>query len=527
MNVALYNNFIIISCIYYYDCMNKTQADSSCVLLLLISQQEMCLLTWFEGQRCGGHGLKKKNSLKTPFVLVLLRHSELIMLLRSCCTVWILLAGLAAAAVFVEKQEASRVLRRWRRANSGFLEELKQGNLERECIEEICDYEEAREVFEDDDKTRQFWLTYERRDPCLCNPCLNNGTCVYEGTSYQCYCPEGFEGRYCQTVMGDLLKCLFLNGHCQHFCDGSGERRKCSCADGYKLGDDGRECVAQVEYPCGQLPPQETSLNQSVVGQTRLVGGNHCPKGDCPWQVLVQLNGKSHCGGALIRPDWVITAAHCIHGNSDQNLTVVAGEHNLDVEEGTEQKIPVSMAIAHEGYVPATGDSDIALLQLSRPVTLNRHAVPVCLPTRDFTAMELLQVRYHTVSGWGKRTTGGNADTTGTLSITPISPILRKLSVPILENSQCSQRAQFNLTNNMLCAGYMEGRQESCRGDDGSPLVTLYGSTHFLTGVVGWGRGCSHPGYYGVYANMANFVDWVEGTIKSPPLMQTANNKPA
>ena len=55
--------------------------------------------------------------------------------------------------VFLEKREANTLLPRSRRANSGFLEELKQGNLERECVEEICDFEEAREVFEDDHKT--------------------------------------------------------------------------------------------------------------------------------------------------------------------------------------------------------------------------------------------------------------------------------------------------------------------------------------------------------------------------------------
>lgn len=67
-------------------------------------------------------------------------------------------------AVFVGKDNASAVLRRWRRANSGFLEEMKQGNLERECIEEICDYEEAREVFEDDDRTVSFQIfkAYQR-----------------------------------------------------------------------------------------------------------------------------------------------------------------------------------------------------------------------------------------------------------------------------------------------------------------------------------------------------------------------------
>ncbi|XP_070712025.1 coagulation factor VIIi [Pempheris klunzingeri] len=448
------------------------------------------------------------------------------MLPRSCCTVWILLSAGAAAAVFVEKPEASGVLQRRRRANSGFLEEMQQGNLERECIEEICNYEEAREVFEDTDTTRRFWQTYKHGDPCLINPC-NNGTCVVTGSTHRCYCAEGFGGRYCETAVEDLLKCLYQNGLCEHFCDGSGETTRCFCADGYKLGPDGRRCIAQVEYPCGRLPPQETGVNQSVVGLTRLVGSNHCPKGACPWQVLVQLNGNSHCGGVLIDPDWVVTAAHCIHGNTVQTLAVVAGEHNLDVDDGTEQRIPVAMAIAHEGYVPATGDSDVALLRLSRPVSLNRDVVPVCLPTKDLAERELLPVRYHTVSGWGKRTSGGNAESPGTPTGAPVSPFLRTMSVPILQNSQCSQRAQFNFTNNMLCAGYLGGHRESCRGDDGSPLVTLYGSTHFLTGVVGWGRGCSQPGYYGVYVNMANFVDWVEGAVKDTPTAPTANDKPA
>ncbi|XP_028255572.1 coagulation factor VII-like [Parambassis ranga] len=438
------------------------------------------------------------------------------MLLRSCCSVWFFF-GVAAAAVFVEKHQADSVLRRWRRANSGFLEEIKPGNLERECIEEICDYEEAREVFEDNEKTRQFWLTYDRRDPCLVNPCHNNGTCIYMGSSYECQCPEGFEGRYCQTVFEDSLKCLYLNGHCQHFCDAAGDRRRCFCADGYRLGEDGRRCVAQVKFPCGQVPPSQAGLNQTAVLQPRAVGSHHCPKGDCPWQVLVQLNGNSHCGGVLIHPHWVITAAHCIHGNAAQNLTVVAGEHDLDMEEGTEQRVSVTMATAHEGYVPATGDSDIALLRLSPAITLTRHAVPICLPTKDFAERELLPVRYHTVTGWGKRTTGGNHDKPGAPPRGPVSPVLRKMSVPIIQSSQCSQRAQVNLTSNMLCAGYLEGRQDSCRGDDGSPLVTVYGSTHFLTGVVGWGRGCTHPGYYGVYTNMVNFVEWVEATMKTPP----------
>uniref|UniRef100_A0A3Q2TJ66 Vitamin K-dependent protein C n=1 Tax=Fundulus heteroclitus TaxID=8078 RepID=A0A3Q2TJ66_FUNHE len=164
------------------------------------------------------------------------------------------------------------------------------------------------------------------------------------------------------------------------------------------------------------------------------------------------------------------------------------------------------MAIPHDNYNPATGDSDVALVRLNRSVSLNRYAVPICLPTKEFAERELLPVRYHTVSGWGKRTSGGN---TGTPSTRPLSPVLRQMSVPIIQNSQCSQKAKFNFTDNMLCAGYLDGHQDSCRGDDGSPLVTEYSSTRFLTGVVAWGRGCSHPGYYGVYTKVAGFVDWV------------------
>ncbi|XP_053332877.1 coagulation factor VIIi [Clarias gariepinus] len=414
-----------------------------------------------------------------------------------------------SGAVFLRRDDASSVLKRFRRANSGFLEEVKAGNLERECIEEICDYEEAREVFEDDTKTREFWISYHAREPCLTNPCKNNGTCIYLGHSYVCQCPDGFEGKYCQEAFQDTLKCLYLNGGCEHFCDGSGRRRKCACAPGYALGVDRKSCIAQVQFPCGKAPLQRT---QTVL--PRAVGGNQCQKGHCPWQVLLKYFGDSHCGGVLVDANWILTAAHCIDNINIHYLQVIAGDHNIDVVEGTEQTFSVSHVITHESYDTAPEDSDLALVRLSEPATFTNYTIPICLPTLEFAKMELDAIRFHIISGWGRRTEGGNIFTTQVSK--PKSPVLRMLAVPFLNDAECSVKSGVNITDNMFCAGYFDGSQQSCRGDDGSPLITQYKDTHFLTGIASWGKGCEHPGFYAIYTKVANFLDWIQKGMAAP-----------
>ncbi|XP_066562407.1 coagulation factor VII isoform X1 [Amia ocellicauda] len=411
-----------------------------------------------------------------------------------------------SATVFLSEDEAHSVLHRHKRANSGWFEELKVGNLERECIEEKCSYEEAREVFEHDEKTREFWETNYVEDKCHSNPCQNNGTCQSHSGYYNCICLNKYHGRNCEHEPDNILKCPYLNGGCEHYCNGSGVQRLCKCAEGYALAEDGQGCVPQVQYPCGKVSVVQKSpssvMDNPDQQRGRIVGGTECTKGHCPWQVLLMYGTKGFCGGVILQPKWVITAAHCLELLKVKFLKVVVGEHHTELNEGTEQTIKVVQIIIHEKYVPLTADNDIALLKLQQPIVYSTYVVPICLPEQMFSERELTAIRYSTVSGWGKRSENG-----------PVSIVLQQLEVPRLKSKECIEYSKVNITDNMFCAGYFEGEKDSCKGDSGGPLVTKYKDTWFLTGVVSWGKGCAQPGHYGIYTKVSNYLDWIHKHI--------------
>ncbi|KAL4636287.1 hypothetical protein GN956_G13826 [Arapaima gigas] len=114
----------------------------------------------------------------------------------------VLLLPWVGAEVFLQSKDASQVLSRRRRANSAF-EEFRQGNLERECNEERCSREEAREIFENEEKTWLLLLTVfmclcSDGDACEAKPCINRGVCKDGLQGYTCFCLPGFQGHNCE-----------------------------------------------------------------------------------------------------------------------------------------------------------------------------------------------------------------------------------------------------------------------------------------------------------------------------------------
>ncbi|KAL6481469.1 hypothetical protein MHYP_G00095490 [Metynnis hypsauchen] len=406
--------------------------------------------------------------------------------------------GILADPVFLSRTEASQLLlHRYRRANS-FLEELKVGNLERECLEEKCSYEEAREIFSVPEQLNEFWNSYTEPDHCQSKPCTNGSTCVSHVNSYICICPSRFEGRNCdkETVPQNVHGCLYKNGGCEHFCTETADSvHQCHCAPGYSLGVDNSSCVPQEPFSCGR--PVVKSVGP------RVVRGHMCPKGECPWQALLEIAGVYKCGGIVLNDQWILTAAHCIWQQDPAQLQVIVGEHIRLKKEGTEQIRKVSKVLIHPLYNHTTTDSDIALLRLHRNITLDSHVVPICLPPAKGTFDRTLgAVRMSTVSGWGRLAQFG-----------PPAIVLQRLEVPRVPLENCRAHTGLRVTNNMLCAGFKEGGHDACQGDSGGPLVTLYNKTWFLTGVVSWGKGCARSNMYGIYTRVSIFVEWITNTM--------------
>ncbi|XP_045875792.1 vitamin K-dependent protein C isoform X7 [Meles meles] len=157
-------------------------------------------------------------------------------------------------SVFSSSKSAHQVLRIRKRANS-FLEEIRPGSLERECIEEICDFEEAQEIFQNVDYTLAYWSKYVDGDQCASlpsehpcdSPCCGHGKCIDGISAFGCNCDGGWEGRFCRHEV-IYFNCSVDNGGCAHHCLEEEGGRRCRCAPGYRLGDDHLQCEPTGEY---------------------------------------------------------------------------------------------------------------------------------------------------------------------------------------------------------------------------------------------------------------------------------------
>jgi len=269
----------------------------------------------------------------------------------------------------------------------------------------------------------------------------------------------------------------------------------CNGPIGYEQAVAGTQVFLRFCCPFSQpIPtaPQQCG-KQKIPPVTRIVGGDEAAPHSWPWLISFQKNGNHFCGGTLIGPRHVLTAAHCILSDP-QGLTIVAGLHDQKQHvAGRAQRVQVQQIFKHEQYNTQTNQHDVAILKLASPVVLNDYVNIACLPSAGTEPAVKSPVM---IAGWG------------TTSFQGTSPS-RLLQAKVEIMKDCSMYNGFS-DKSQICAGHPLYAKDSCQGDSGGPLMYEKNGQWHLSGAVSYGNGCAFKDFPGVYARVSYYLPWIQ-----------------
>ncbi|KAM7330368.1 hypothetical protein ACRRTK_011981 [Alexandromys fortis] len=402
------------------------------------------------------------------------------------------------------------------------------------------------------------------QNKCKDNPCVH-GECLItqKPPYYRCACKHPYTGPDCSQGPDDCYvgdgysyrgkvsrtvnqsPCLYWNSHLllqenyNMFMEdaethGIADHNFCRNPD----GDHKPWCFVKVnsekvkwEYcdvtvcPTSVTPNPDASLQEPVMevpgfnscGKTetaervvkRIYGGFKSTAGKHPWQVSLQTSlplttsmPQGHfCGGSLIHPCWVLTAAHCTD-ISTRHLKVVLGDQDLKKTESHEQTFRVEKILKYSRY---NEKDDIPHNDIGKLKPVDGHCAleskyvkTICLPNDPFPS----GTECH-ISGWGVTETGEG------------SRQLLDAKVKLITNTLCNSRRLYDNTidDSMVCAGNLQKPgSDTCQGDSGGPLTCEKDGTYFVYGIVSWGQECGKKP--GVYTQVTKFLNWIKNTIQ-------------
>ena len=285
------------------------------------------------------------------------------------------------------------------------------------------------------------------------------------------------------------------------------------------LGLAGAAPVHAAEEPSGEM----------------IVNGEPVTEGEIPFQVLITAqwtdqNGSwgSTCGGSLITPQWVLTAAHClVHDGvafEPRNLVVGFGS----VYRSQLKRIKVEKVFVHENY--QMPKNDIGLLKLKKPIAdaktveFASRAKEVMLRGSEQNPTTPLTL---TVSGWGKlwdirpgelapQLQGLGAENLQAVQAEIMAPEqLRKADLQEIAQEDCAEAygpaygaGSVDMEHN-ICAMGAHTRKDSCQGDSGGPLFAISPDGPVQVGVVSWGHSCADDLFPGIYTRVSAYEDWI------------------
>ncbi|KAK3595695.1 hypothetical protein CHS0354_026915 [Potamilus streckersoni] len=241
----------------------------------------------------------------------------------------------------------------------------------------------------------------------------------------------------------------------------------------------------------------------------KILHGRNAELGQLPWQIALYENGEHVCGGSIIHPNWVLTAAHCVDDIEEYSVRVGAVEVGSSSAQGNQGHLHAVSRTYRHPYYNDDYDNDIGLLYFSQPIAFNEYTRPICIASR--ITVEYVRNAGHKeecyLSGWGYTH----------LYVNRVSWVggLQFQRVYLYNKDKCDQIYDnlYNAPpqNTTVCVDNQNFGSADCSGDSGGPLIcrNKYGRFEVL-GVISSGyESCFKDGYPHISQLAYPYADWI------------------